>query len=312
VNRPPSPLTMLLSRHTRRREVIALIGATTAAWPLAARAQHRAQVGFLHPGSAAVGSRITAVREGLAIAGGTASNAIIVPALAEGRIELLPLLAADLAARSVDVICAVSPPAVTAALSNAPATAVIAMDLESDPVANGWVNSLARPAGRLSGVFLDLPDFTAKCMQLLREAAPAVRRVAALWHPASGEVQKRAAQAAARALDIDLAIIEVAQPSDFEGAFATARGHSDGIFMLSSPLFGGYPKPLAQLALNARMPAVNQFPDFAEAGGFLAYGPELQDLFRRAGSFIGKVLNGAPVGDLPVERPTRFSSWSST
>jgi putative ABC transport system substrate-binding protein len=184
------------------------------------------------------------------------------------------------------------------------------MDLESDPVANGWVNSLARPAGRLSGVFLDLPDFTAKCMQLLREAAPAVRRVAALWHPASGEVQKRAAQAAARALDIDLAIIEVAQPSDFEGAFATARAHSDGIFMLSSPLFG--PKPLAQLALNARMPAVNLFPDFAEAGGFLAYGPELQDLFRRAGSFIGKVLNGAPVGDLPVERPTRFSSWSST
>src|SRR5215208_8501313 len=126
-------------------------------------------------------------------------------------------------------------------------------------------------------------------MQLLREAAPAVRRVAALWHPASGEVQERAAQAAARALDIELAIIEVAQRSDFEGAFATARARSDGIFMLSSPLFGGYPEPLAQLALKARMPAVNQFPDFAEAGGFLAYGPELQELFRRTGSLIGKV-----------------------
>jgi len=288
----------------RRREFI--FGSGCVLLPRGARAQYRAQVGFLHPGSAAVDSRITAVREGLVNAGGNASNATIVPALAEGRIELLPRLAADLAAQSVDVICAVSPPAVTAALINAPAAAVIAMDLESDPVANGWVNSLARPAGRLSGVFLDLPDFTAKCMQLLREAAPAVRRVAALWHPASGEVQKRAAQAAARALNIELAIIEVAQRSDFEAAFATARAHSDGVFMLSSPLFGGYPKPLAQLALDARMPAVNQFPDFAEAGGFLAYGPELQDLFRRAGSFIGKVLNGARVGDLPVERPTRF------
>src|SRR3954469_12345639 len=204
-----------------RREFVALAGA--AAWPLPVRAQHRAQVGFLHPGSTAVGSRIIAVREGLASAGGIASNATIIPALAEGRSEFLPRLAADLAARPVEVICAVSPPAVTAALINAPGTTVIAMDLESDPVANGWVNSLARPAGRLSGVFLDLPDFTAKCMQLLREGAPAVRRVAALWHPVSGEVQKRAAQSAASALDIELAVIEVTQRSDFEGAFATAR-----------------------------------------------------------------------------------------
>ena len=288
----------------RRRAFIFASGC--ALLPRGARSQHRAQVGFLHPGSAAVGSRIIAVREGLANAGGAATNAAIIPALAEGRSELLPRLAADLAARSVDVICAVSPPAVTAALMNAPGTPVIAMDLESDPVANGWVASLARPAGKLSGVFLDLPDFTAKCMQLLREGAPAVRRVAALWHPASGEVQKRAAQAAASALDIELAVIEGTQRSDFEGAFATARARSDGIFMLSSPLFGGYPEPLAQLALKARMPAVNQFPDFAEAGGFLAYGPELQELFRRTGSLIGKVLNGATVGDLPVERPTRF------
>ena len=111
----------------RRRAFIFASGC--ALLPRGARSQHRAQVGFLHPGSAAVGSRIIAVREGLASAGGTASNATIIPSLAEGRSELLPRLAADLAARSVDVICAVSPPAVTAALMNAPGTAVIAMDL---------------------------------------------------------------------------------------------------------------------------------------------------------------------------------------
>ena len=288
----------------RRREF--LLASGCALLPREVRAQHRARVGFLHPGSAAVGSRITAVKEGLASAGGAASEATIVPAIAEGRIELLPRLAADLAGGSVDVICAVSPPAVAAALSGAPGTPVIAMDLESDPVANGWVNSLARPGRKLTGVFLDLPEFTGKCLQLLREAAPGMRRVAALWHPASGEVQKRAAQAAAGAMGIELLITEVAQRADFESAFTTARAQSDGVFMLSSPLFGGYPKLLAELALGARLPAVNQFPDFAQAGGFLAYGPELQDLFRQAGGFIAKVLNGAPVGDLPIERPTRF------
>jgi hypothetical protein len=111
----------------RRRAFIFASGC--ALLPTGARSQHRAQVGFLHPGSAAVGSRIIAVREGLANAGGVATNAAIIPALAEGRSELLPRLAADLAARSVDVICAVSPPAVKAALMNAPGTAVIAMEL---------------------------------------------------------------------------------------------------------------------------------------------------------------------------------------
>jgi hypothetical protein len=95
------------------------------------------------------------------------------------------------------------------------------------------VNSLARPGRKLTGVFLDLPEFTGKCLQLLREAAPGMRRVAALWHPASGEVQKRAAQAAAGAMGIELLITEVAQRADFESAFTTARAQSDGVFMLS-------------------------------------------------------------------------------
>jgi putative ABC transport system substrate-binding protein len=181
------------------------------------------------------------------------------------------------------------------------------MDLESDPVANGWAASLAHPGGNVTGIFLDLPGFNAKSLQLLREAVPALTKVAVFWHPVSGVLQLEAVRKAAVALGVAMEMFEISRPSDFEPAFqGAARSQCAGVLMLSSPLFGGNPQLLADLALQNRLPTINIFPDFAQRGGLIGYGPELQNLFMQAGVLVRKILQGDAIADLPVERPTRF------
>jgi len=181
------------------------------------------------------------------------------------------------------------------------------MDLESDPIANGWAASLAHPGGNVTGIFLDLPGFNAKSLQLLREVVPALTKVAIFWNPPSGYLQLEAVRNAAAALGVSMDMLEVNRPSDFEPAFqAAARSQAGGVLMLSSPLFGGNPQLLADLALQNRLPSINIFPDFAQKGGLIGYGPELQDLFMQAGVLVRKALQGNAIADLPVERPTRF------
>jgi putative tryptophan/tyrosine transport system substrate-binding protein len=213
----------------------------------------------------------------------------------------------ELVQLKVQAICAVSPPAVRAAREATKSIPIIAMDLESDPVANGWAASLARPGGNVTGIFLDLPGFNAKSLQLLHEVVPALAKVALFWHPVSGKLQLDAVRKAAVALDVAMEVLEVSSPSDFGPAFlAAARSESGGVLMLSSPLFGGDPQLLADLALQNRLPAINIFPDFAQKGGLIGYGPDLQNLFMQSGVLVRKVMQGNAVADLPVERPTRF------
>jgi putative ABC transport system substrate-binding protein len=267
------------------------------------------RIGFLHPGqSALVSNRIVAFREGLGASGlREAADAEIVVRLANEQIEKLPILALDLVQQNVQAICAVSPPAVRAARDATQSIPIVAMDLESDPVASGWASSLAHPGGNITGIFLDLPGFNAKSLQLLREAVPALTKVAVFWHPVSGNLQLEAVRNAALALGVAMEMFEVSRPSDFEPAFqAAAKSQSAGVLMLSSPLFGGNPQLLADLALQNRLPAINIFPDFAQKGGLIGYGPELQNLFMQAGVLVRKVLQGTAIADLPVERPTRF------
>ena len=176
-----------------------------------------------------------------------------------------------------------------------------------DPVANGWAASLAHPGSNITGIFLDLPDFNAKSLQLLREAVPALTKVAVFWHPVSGNLQLEAVRKAAVALNVAMDMFEVSRPADFEPAFqSAAKSQCAGVLMLSSPLFGGNPQLLADLALQHRLPAINIFPDFAQKGGLIGYGPELQNLFTQAGVLVRKILQGTAIADLPVERPTRF------
>jgi putative ABC transport system substrate-binding protein len=293
----------------KRRGFITLVGGAAVAWPLGAVAQpaRKWRVGFLHPGqSATVNSRIVAFREGLG-ASGPGEDPEIVIRIANDRLDQLPAMATDLVGQNVQAICAVAPSAVRAARDATSSIPIIAMDLESDPVGNGWATSLAHPGGNITGIFLDLPDFSAKTLQLLREAVPNAARIAGLWHPASGSLQLKAVQKAAVALGVEFDVFEVNRVADFEAAFqAMSQKNVAGLLMLSSPIFAGNPQLLGDLAIRNRLPAINNFPDFAQNGGLIGYGPDLQSLFAQAGLLARKVMQGAAPAELPVERPTRF------
>ena len=295
----------------KRREFITLVGSAAVAWPLSAMAQpaRKWRIGFLHPGqSATVSNRIVAFREGLGVSGPGEDPEIVVR-IANERFDQLPAMAADLVGQNVQAICAVAPSAVRAARGATPSIPIIAMDLESDPVGNGWAKSLAHPGGNITGIFLDLPDFSAKTLQLLREAVPNAARIAGLWHPASGSLQLKAVQKAAVALGVEFDVFEVNRVADFEAAFqAMSQKNVAGLLMLSSPIFAGNPRLLGDLAIRNRLPAINNFPDFAENGGLIGYGPDLQSLFAQAGLLARKVMQGAATADLPVERPNSFQT----
>jgi putative tryptophan/tyrosine transport system substrate-binding protein len=295
----------------RRRQFITLLGGA-AAWPLAARAQQPARipkVGVLHPGQAsAMTARMSAIREGLSERDSLREPAIeLIVRLADGDLARLPTLATDLVASRVDVILAAGPAAVQAASTATASVPVVAVDLESDPVASGLVASLARPGRNVTGVFLDFPDFSAKCLQLLTEAVPGLARVGVLWDPSTGSLQLKAVESAAQSLRVSVEVLEAQRVADIAEAFYILDPlRIQGVLVLSSPLFGGNPQLVADLAIRRRIPSISLFPDIARAGGLLAYGPDIQGLYRQIGVMARKVLRGAKPADLPVERPTTF------
>jgi putative tryptophan/tyrosine transport system substrate-binding protein len=296
----------------RRREFIALLGGAAAAWPLVARAQQargNPKVGVLHPGqAAAVNARVGAIRQGLSGSGNDRQPSIeLIIRLADGDLSRLPSLASDLLVQGVDAILAAGPPAVQAASSITKIIPVIAIDLESDPVASGLIGSLSRPGGNVTGVFLDLPDFSAKCLQLLMEAAPALAALAVVWDPTTGPLHLKAVEAATQEFRVKVQVFEARRLADIADAFYTVdRSRVQGVLLLSSPLIGGNSQFIADLALRRQLPTISLFPDFAREGGLLAYGPDIQDLYRQAAGITRKVLHGAHPAELPAERPTRF------
>jgi putative tryptophan/tyrosine transport system substrate-binding protein len=296
----------------RRREFITLVGVAGVSWPIAARAQQATgtrKIGVLHPGqSMVVSARIAAVRQGLSDPDGQRGSSVeLIVRLADGEVSRLPELAMDLVNNRVDAILAAAPAAVQAASRATASIPVIALDLESDPVASGFVASLAHPGRNLTGVFLDLPEFSAKCLQLLNEAVPSLAGVGVLWEPSTGSLQLKAVEAAARGFGISVQVFETPRLADIAEAFyGIDPSRIQGVLLLSAPMFSGNAQLIADLALRKKMPTISLFPDIARAGGLLAYGPDLQALFRQAGVIARKVLQGAKVAELPVERPTRF------
>jgi len=297
----------------RRREFIRVLGGA-AAWPLVARAQQTPQVprvGFVYPGSKTVTpSRIDAILSGLRVSGFAAPAQVeLVVRTAEGDPAQITTLVAETMASTVNVFIANGPAVLKAARSATRTIPIVAIDLETDPVASGAAATLARPGGNITGVFLDFPNFTAKWLEMLVETSSNLSRVAVLWDPETGPVQMESIKRAGEGLKLQLNIIEVQRPSDFEGAFLVASQRSPGAMaILSSPLISPNVQVLAELALRNRFPAITLFPDFARAGGFLAYGPNLLNLYRLTGVVAGKVLRGANPADLPIERPTKFET----
>jgi len=297
----------------RRREFIRVLGGA-AAWPLVARTQQTPQVprvGFVYPGSKTVTpSRIDAILSGLRVSGFAAPAQVeLVVRTAEGDPAQITTLVAETMASTVNVFIANGPAVLKAARSATRTIPIVAIDLETDPVASGAAATLARPGGNITGVFLDFPNFTAKWLEMLVETSSNLSRVAVLWDPETGPVQMESIKRAGEGLKLQLDIIEVQRPSDFEGAFLVASQRSPGAMaILSSPLISPNVQVLAELALRNRFPAITLFPDFARAGGFLAYGPNLLNLYRLTGVVAGKVLRGANPADLPIERPAKFET----
>ena len=220
-----------------------------------------------------------------------------------------PALAADLVKRDVAVIAPQGPAAVKSALGATRGIPIVALDLESDPVQAGWAESLARPGGNLTGLFLDLPGLAGKWLDLLRSAAPDARRMGLLWDPTTGAAQRVAALAAAQRLGIDVQVLEVRDGAGTAAALETGRRAGIGaLVILGSPEFSlpATAKFIAGFAARHRLAAISPFRVFSREGGLMSYGPTREHFEPRGGVLIGKILQGAKAGDLPIELPSKF------
>jgi putative tryptophan/tyrosine transport system substrate-binding protein len=184
---------------------------------------------------------------------------------------------------------------------------IVGVDFESDPVTMGFVHTLAHPGGNITGVFLDLPELGGKQMELLREVFPQITRVAIMGDPGINATQFSATENAARVFGIQPEAIAVRVLRDFETALENAASNqAEAGVLLSSPLVFGHMREVVALITAKRFPVISLFSEFPRTGGFMAYGPSVPESFRRCGSYVGRILQGAKPSELPIERPERF------
>jgi putative tryptophan/tyrosine transport system substrate-binding protein len=230
---------------------------------------------------------------------------------AKRRPERFRALAAELVELNVDVIVAGGGTLGALAAKEATGTIPIVFPLVGDPVADGLVNSLARPGGNLTGSSL-LSQTVEKLVELLKQAVPGIRRVALLHKPDAAPARTisksiNAAERAAQALGLRLQVVEARHPQDFDRAFSDmSKAHAEALVVLATPVFATEARRLADLAIKNRLPTMFSLRDFVVAGGLMSYGPSRAELFRRAASYVYKILKGAKPADLPVEQPTKF------
>jgi putative ABC transport system substrate-binding protein len=293
-----------------RREFISALTVSLLAAPAAGEAQPAARVPRiavlgLTPANATLAE---AFKQGLGDSGYTEGRNVVIEFRdADGRPERLPQLAADLVRLEVDVLFARGAGALSAVKQATSRIPTVAVDLESDPVAMGFVRNLAQPGGNITGVFLDLPELSGKQLQFLKDVVRPLSRVAILGDPMLNAPQFQATEAAARALAMRPQRLEVRESKEIDTALEAAnRGQANAVILLSSPLVFYHRTELGVLAAKRRLPSVSMFVEFAEAGGLMSYGPSLREAFRRAGGFVARILQGARPADMPVERPTQF------
>ena len=293
-----------------RRDFIALIGGVAVAWPVVARAQSAEnvrRVGILWPGASPPASpRLELFREGLREAGFIeGENLVIELRYSKTGLQHLPELAAELVRLKVEVIEAsgdFAPRIAQQATSTIPIVA-----FTDDVLGAGLVDSLSRPGGNTTGLTILAPELSAKRLEVLSEIVPGLSRVAALWDPTSGKSQVAMTETAARAMNIQLLILEVGGRDHLVGAFAAAReGKAQAINVFASPFLASLTREIIGLAAEHRLPAIYQWREQVEAGGLLSYGPGLALMWRQAGGLVAKLLKGAKPADLPIEQPTTF------
>jgi putative ABC transport system substrate-binding protein len=281
--------------------------------PLAAQEQQPAKlsrIGFLATGAPAdTGVRLEAFRQGLRELGYVEGRSIAIEVRwAEGKVERLPDLAAELVRLKVDVILASSTPVALAA-KNATRTIPIVFASAGDPVRAGLVASIARPGGNVTGLSLLAPELVARQLQLLKEAVPKASRVAVLSNPANPytAVMVEETEAAARSLGVRVQFQGVRGADALDSAFtAIMRERPGAILTLFDPMLTAHRARIVELTNKNRLPAMYPHREYAETGGLMAYGASLPDLYRRAATYVDKILKGAKPADLPVEQPVTF------
>jgi putative tryptophan/tyrosine transport system substrate-binding protein len=300
--------------HMRRRDFITLLGGAAVAWPLAARAQQPAMpvIGFLNPTAPEVfADELRAFHRGLKEAGFVeGDNVVTVYRWAEGQVDRLPALAADLVSRKVAVIASTGMAAAAFAAKAATTTIPIVFIVNEDPVRLGLVASLAGPGGNLTGTNVLTGEVVAKRLELLRELVPGMARVAVLVDPANvqaTEATVRDVEPAARAMGLQVQVLNASTSREIDAAFATIeRERLDALFVSPSAFFTSRRMQLTHLASRHAVPASYALRNHAEAGGLMSYGASLRDAYRQIGVYAGRILKGAKPADLPVVQASKF------
>ena len=268
------------------------------------------RIGFLSGVSpSAIAARIEAFRQGLHELGYMEGKNIVIECrYAEGKLDRLPALAAELVRLKVDVIVTAGPPS-TRSAKQATATIPIVMSYDDDPVGNGFVASLARPGGNITGLSTLAPELSGKQLELLKEIVPKLSRVAVLGNATQPGIPQalREINLAADAFGVQLQYLEVRAPKDIETAFrAASKERAEAVLVLASPVLFSQRRQVVDLAVKGRLPAIYGRPEYVEDGGLVFYGASYTDLFRRAATYVDKILKGVKPADLPVEQPKKF------
>ena len=295
----------------RRREFVTLLGGAAVAWPLTARAQQAGKlptIGFLGATTRLGASQwVAAFVQRLRELGWIEGRTIAIEyRWTDGHDERLAEIAAELVRLKVDVIVT-SGGAVLAAKQSTSVIPIV-FALATDPVGLGFVASLARPGGNVTGLSSQSADTAGKRLELLREVVPGLRRLAIManvGYPGAvlemGEVH-----AAARTLGLELITLEIRRADDIARAFETLKSRAEALFVLADPLINTNQARINALAVDARLPTMSGFRDYVETGGLMSYGPNYPDLFRRAADYVDRILRGARPSDIPVAQPTKF------
>jgi putative ABC transport system substrate-binding protein len=296
----------------RRREFITLLGGAAVAWPLAARAQQGARmrrIGVLLVGLSPESKELQYFRQGLRDAGySEGRNLVIEWRLANGDYDRVPELVTELVQSKVDVIVLDSTIA-TEVAKRSTSTIPIVMALVVDPIGSGLVESLAHPGGNITGLSMMTSELNSKRLQLLKDAIPGLTRAGVLWnpdHPFHSKVVEEL-KVIAPLLSVELTFLGVRAPEQFAPTFSDiSRGQAQGLYVVEDPFFFAQRMTLLQLALAARIPTIHELRRFPEEGALMSYGPDVHDLFRRAASYVDRILMGLKPADLPIEQPTKF------
>ena len=293
----------------KRREFITLVGGAAAAWPLAARAQQPSKlptVGFLSPNSYVAAKQwTTAFVKRLQDLGWTEGRTVQIEYRWEdGQVERTSEFITELVGLKVDIIVTHGVPNIVAAIRSTPAIPIV-FPLATDPVGSGFVASLARPGGNVTGLSIQSRELAGKRLELMREILPSLHRLAVMGDPNAilelGEVQTVATSA-----NLDLVTINVHQTQEIVPAIEKLKGSVDALYVCATPFINTNRFDINAAALAAGLPTMLGFREAVDSGALMSYGPNFPDLFRRAADFVDKILRGAKPGDIPVEQPTKY------